>query len=238
MAETLTSLAGTSLTEARELIRPIEQDSRVRAVAIFGSVARDEAGPRSDLDVLVVHDGPMPDDLDDMVTENVTMAFYTPTRLAALPVRSPLFATHLALEAVPLRDESGALTRTLRSVRPLDTETISRLLASTRRRFDELVGQPRGLALNPQAAGAELYALAKQGAMLLDAADGINNFNRHRALQQAYARVGLSSTERKLIDDLEEQWHAARAGERDARDPEQLEAAATTIYRLLTADNK
>jgi predicted nucleotidyltransferase len=238
MVEMSTRLAGMNLVEARELLRPLEQDSRVLAVAVFGSVARREAGPRSDLDVLVVHDGPMPDDLDDLVTENVTMAFYTPARLAALPTRSPLFATHLTLEGVTLHDEHGALMRTLQSVRPLDARTLSRLLSSTCRRFDELLDQPRGLALNPQAAGAELYALAKQGAMLLGAADRINDFNRHRALHHAYTRGGLSPAERNLIDGLEEPWHAARSAWYDSPNPEHLDAAATVVRRLLTTNSR
>lgn len=222
------------LTETRELIRCVERDTRVDAVAVFGSVARREAGPRSDIDVLVVHDGAMPDDLDDSLPEAVTMTFYTPTRLAVLPTRSPLFAIHLALEAMPFRDQSGTVARALRNVRPLDRQTISRLAASTLRSFHELMDQPRGLDLNPHAAAAELYALGKQGAMLLCAGHGYYEFNRHRALNRAYSHVALSATDRKRIDDLEQQWQAARSRSQ-SEDPENIEAAAAAVERLLTA---
>jgi hypothetical protein len=235
MSSLATSPTGTGLAETRELIRCVEQDARVDAVAVFGSLARREAGPRSDIDVLVVHDGAMPDDLDDSLPQAVTMAFYTPTRLAALPIRSPLFAIHLASEAISFRDQAGVIARALGNVRPLDRQTVSRLAASTVRRFQELIDQPRGLDLNPHAAAAELYALGKQSAMLLCASDGHYEFNRHRALSHAYARAALSATDRRRVDDLEQQWHAARSGDNHSTDPENVEAAAAVVYRLLTA---
>jgi hypothetical protein len=222
-------------TETRELIRPVEQDSRVCALAIFGSVARGEARPTSDIDLLVVHDGPMPDDLDDALPRMVTMAFYTPARLAALPERSPLFAAHLASEGLLVRDQAGLLERTLNGVRPLDARTVSRVAAATLRRFDELVGQPRGLHLNPIAAAAELYALGKQSAMLLGAAEGRYTFNRHRALEDAYATLSLPAADRRRVDGLEELWHAARTGNDDPAAPGDLEAAAAAVCRLLIA---
>ncbi len=235
MSSLATRPTGPGLTETRELIRCVEQDARVDAVAVFGSVARREAGPRSDIDVLVVHDDTMPDDLDDSLPTAVTMTFYTPTRLAALPTRSPLFAIHLASEAITFRDQTGVVARVLRNIKPLDRQVVTRLGASTLRRFHDLMDQPRGLDLNPHAAAAELYALGKQGAMLLCAGRGYNEFNRHRALSHAYAHASLSATDRKRVDDLEQHWHAARSPDSQSKDPENVEAAAAAVYRLLTA---
>jgi hypothetical protein len=237
MSSLATASTGPGLTETRELIRCVEQDARVGAVAVFGSVARCEAGPRSDIDVLVVHNGAMPDDLDDSLPETVTMTFYTPRRLAALPTRSPLFAMHLASEAIPFRDQAGIVARALRNVGPLDRQAVSRLAASTLRRFHELMDQPCGLDLNPQAAAAELYALGKQGAMLLCAGHGYYEFNRHRALNRAYNHAALSATDRKRVDDLEQQWQAARSSSQ-SKGPENIEAAAAAVDRLLTALNR
>jgi uncharacterized protein len=41
------------IAKLRELKPELERDSHVKAIAIFGSFARDEAGPESDLDILV-----------------------------------------------------------------------------------------------------------------------------------------------------------------------------------------
>lgn len=210
-------------------------DDRVHGVLVFGSVARREAGPDSDVDVLVVHVGAMPDDLADLVPDNVSIAFYTPKRLRALPQRSPLFAIHLALEGIVLHDRAEELTWLFRCVKPLDTQTLSRLARGTKRRLDELLGQPRGLYLDPHAAGAELFALAKQGAMLLAAADATYEFNRHRALNRAYEHAELAVADRDHINGLESLWQAARRGDDDPDACVDLEAASAAVYRLLAA---
>ena len=41
------------IAKLRELKPELQRDSHVSAIAIFGSFARDEAGPESDLDILV-----------------------------------------------------------------------------------------------------------------------------------------------------------------------------------------
>ena len=46
------------LAEIKELAIPILRDSRAVEAYLFGSVARDEAGPESDIDILVRFDKP------------------------------------------------------------------------------------------------------------------------------------------------------------------------------------
>lgn len=46
-----------SIRRQRELILRLARANRIASVAIFGSVARDEAAPESDIDVLVEPDG-------------------------------------------------------------------------------------------------------------------------------------------------------------------------------------
>ncbi len=225
---------GRELREARELVRSVEEDPRVDAVAVFGSVARGEAGPRSDIDVLIVYRGPLPDDLDDVVPDEVTMTFYTPARLALLGSRSQLFARHLASEAQVLADPSGVLVQALRNVPRTRALDLGSHVAATRRRFQELTTQPRGLHRDPHASAGELYALAKQGAMIFCAGEGRPEFNRHRALRHAYSAGGLSWLDRCSIDALEQQWQEGRARATDLNPPSELEVAAHAVERLLS----
>jgi hypothetical protein len=205
------------------------------AIAIFGSVARREADRRSDLDVLVVHEGVLPDELLDAIPDHVSIASYSPVRLEAMPDRSPLFSVHMAQESAIVSDPTGRLTTVLARVSPLDKETVRRLLTATRRRLHELMDQPRGLYLDPQSSSAELYALAKQAAMLLCAADGHYEFNRRRALRHAYERASIPIADRHRISGLEDLWQAARCSEDDSRIPSDLDSTAAAVRRLVRA---
>ncbi len=235
MARLASTLHGSGLgsDEIRDSVRSLEVDDRVLALSIFGSVARNESVATSDIDVLIVHDGAVPDDLADQVPDRVSIAFYRPLRLQALPLRSPLFAVHLAREGVVMRDTDELLSRVMKRVRPLNAGTVVRLAVSTRRRYDDLLGQPRGLYLDPHAASAELYALAKQAAMLRAARRGVYEFNRQRALDCAFVETALPTAARDQINALEESWLAARERAESWSPPPDLDAAATAVERLL-----
>jgi hypothetical protein len=224
-----------SLTDVKGLIAPICADPRVSAVAIFGSVARGDANARSDIDILVVHDGPMPDDLADLVPGNVTMAFYTQKRLAKIPARSPLFALHLSRESIVVSDRRGEIAHTMHQVRSLSGIVASDLMASTNAKFDELLRQPRRLETAPTAAAAELYSLAKQTAMMLAAVDGRPCFNRRVALRGAYSSLSLAVSDQVQIDSLEEHWQMARHDTPDLPVPVDIEQASAAVRRLLTS---
>lgn len=226
---------GRDLRAARELVRPVEDDPRVDAIAIFGSVARGEAGPRSDTDVLVVHRGALPDDLDDLVPDEVTMTFYRPARLALLGKRNQLFSLHLASESRVLVDPSGVLARALAGVSSVPSLDVPTHVEVTRRRLRGLIDQPRGLHGDPHASAGELYALAKQGAMIYCAAEGLPEFNRHRALRRIYSATCVSPADRRNIDALEQQWHEGRTRTLDRNPPSDIAAAAGAVERLLSA---
>jgi hypothetical protein len=231
----LASCALPNLADVKGLIEPIYGDPRVSAVAVFGSVARGDANARSDIDILVVHDGPMPDDLADLVPGNVTMAFYSEKRLAKIPARSPLFALHLSREAIVVNDTRGAIAHTMHQVRSLSGIVASELMASPNTKLAELLRQPHRLETTPTAAAAELYALAKQTAMTLAAVDGRPCFNRHVALRGAYSSLSLASSDRVQIDSLEEYWQVARHDAPDLSVAVDIERASAAVRRLLTS---
>jgi predicted nucleotidyltransferase len=225
---------GAGPADALDLVRPLLDDHRVHGAILFGSFARHQANERSDVDVLVAHRDAVPEDLLDVMPEHVAVSFYRPQRLSALPRSSPLFAVHVAREGLVLSDRDGFLSTVLKQVRALDNQTIARTLTSTRERLAELRSQPHGLHLDVDATAAELYAIAKQGAMLLGAAESLYEFDRRAALVHAYERIGLSLRERDLIDGLEESWHALRAVD-DVEAPRvaDVEAAAAAVEQLL-----
>lgn len=231
----LVSHALPNLADVEDLIEPIWTDPRVSAGAIFGSLARGDANGRSDIDILVVHDGPMPDDLADLVPGNVTMAFYSQKRLAKIPTRSPLFALHLSRESIVVSDRRGEIAHMMHQVRGLSGIVASDLMALTNAKLDELLRQPGRLETTPTATAAELYALAKQAAMTLAAGDGRPCFNRHAALWGAYSSLSLAASERAQIDSLEEHWQVARHDAPDLSVTVDIERASAAVQRLLTS---
>ena len=232
------SCAALSLTDVEGLVQPICADPRVSAVAIFGSVARGDADARSDIDVLVVHDGAIPDDLADHVPNSVTMAFYTGPRLAQISLRSPLFALHLSREASIVSDSGGEIARALRNVGGISRTVASELMASTTAKLDELLRRPRRLEMTPAVAAAELYAIAKQAAMTLGAMDSTPCFNRHVALHRAYSSLSLAAADRAQIDSLEEHWQIARCGAPDPEVAVDIERATTAVRNLLASSTR
>lgn len=223
-----------SLADVEGLVQPICADPRVSAVAIFGSVARGNANARSDIDILVVHDGPIPDDLADQVSSDVTMAFYTHQRLAKISVRSPLFALHLSREAFVVSDSRDEIAHALHKVRGMSRTVASELMASTTAKLDELLRRPRLFESAPTIAAAELYAIAKQAAMTLGAADDTPCFDRHVALRRAYSSLSVAASDRVQIDSLEEHWQMARHDAPDLEIAVDIERATAAVRSLLT----
>lgn len=116
-------------------------DGRILACAVFGSVARGEAGPESDVDLLVVHDGMQPRPLERFV--DLLPAIRASEEFRALKARGlnpepyPIFMTEKELWEHPLilldvldhgivLHDSGALRRRLEALRKRLSELGSR----------------------------------------------------------------------------------------------------------------
>ena len=90
--------------QAISLIRSRLQELRrafgVRALAVFGSVARNEAGPTSDVDVLVEFDGPTTSDRYFGVKEALEELLGTRVDLATPAMLKPRLKLEVDREAV------------------------------------------------------------------------------------------------------------------------------------------
>jgi hypothetical protein len=87
-------------------------------VAIYGSVARGDMGPSSDVDVLVISDRA----IEQTECGRVSVTFYQEDHLRTLAHSGSLFVLHLKREARVMKDARGALARTFEAWRPPDVE--------------------------------------------------------------------------------------------------------------------
>jgi predicted nucleotidyltransferase len=165
-----------------DIVERLRSDARFDGVLLFGSLAREELSACSDIDLIAVHHGSVPDDVLVGLSPRLSVAFYTPQRLSRLPENSPLFANHLAREGIVLHDRTGALSGTLARVEPVSTTAADRLAALTERRCADVLSDP-GFAPSDRLSAAELYALTKQVALLESARRDTYEFDRHRAIK-------------------------------------------------------
>lgn len=93
--------------------------SAIEAVLLFGSVARGDANPWSDIDLLVTSSNPKLTvaELRKVVSgrNHVSLIYYRTPSFAKLYRRHPLFIAHLKKEGVVLFDPAGVLSRLLNS---------------------------------------------------------------------------------------------------------------------------
>lgn len=193
-----------------KVVERMGDDRRVDGVLLFGSFARSEASGSSDIDLVVVHHGPVPEDLlDEDLSPRLSIGFYSPARLAELPERCPLFANHLAREGLVFQDRTGVLSGVLRRVNPVSASSADRLAALTERRLADVLDDP-SFGPSDRLSAAELYALAKQSALLASARAGLYEFNRHRALLWVGETTPQLRSDVENVSALETAWLSNR----------------------------
>jgi predicted nucleotidyltransferase len=89
----------------------VPHDEKVCAVMLFGSRARGDSQPESDVDVLLVTDGSYP---RNVTRGGLALALYPMAQLLDLASHGDLFVAHLVHEAVALHDP-GHLLESLRA---------------------------------------------------------------------------------------------------------------------------
>lgn len=99
---------------ANLLARVLALVGPVEAAMLYGSEARGSAGPRSDVDVLVLVD----EGARTVGDGNLTVSAYLPGHLRALSERGSLFVVHLRHDGVFLHDPAGLLAEILSAYTP------------------------------------------------------------------------------------------------------------------------
>jgi|SRR5450432_1498373 predicted nucleotidyltransferase len=122
-----TELHTPTIRDAKELTSLLtETFPSIEAVLLFGSVARGDANPWSDIDILVTSS-------DAKLTvaklrtpisgsNHVSLVYYQTPSFETLYRRRPLFVAHLKKEGIVLYDPVGVLSRMLESLNPVKAD--------------------------------------------------------------------------------------------------------------------
>ncbi len=170
----------------------VSEFPQVKGVCLYGSVARGDAGPESDLDLLVVGDDPRltPSSirrrLDLLDSEpRVSIVYHTPETLERYLKTGSRFLLHLQLEGDVLYDSTGLL-RGLQDhalvETPIDAEVEGQLKRLSL--YDD-PARYNGNVLFPL---SHIYAIGKAIVMAILAENQIYEFNRDRAFDALAAR--------------------------------------------------
>jgi predicted nucleotidyltransferase len=192
--------------EATDVLRA---DGRTAAILLFGSAAREKVSRTSDIDLLVLHHGSVPEEVFDRINERVSITFYSQERLAALPSNSPLFAIHLAREGRAIWDPDHRFKRALGGVRVLSQADAQKLKTLTSWRLASVQSDPF-FDLSDDLTAGQLYALTKQAAMLASALRGDFEFDRHSALTDLGKVHRSFRQDAQTVALLENAWLARR----------------------------
>jgi len=169
----------------------VERFPGVQGVCLFGSVARGEAGPKSDVDLFVIGDDP---DLTPSVIyrqlhlqkgePKVSIVYHTPETLDRYIETGSRFLVHLQLEGEVLYDASGRLTE-LKHRPPLKTPIRAEVEGQLGRLA--LYDDPSRYNGNFLLALSHVFAIGKAIVMAVLSENEIFEFDRDRAFA-AFAR--------------------------------------------------
>jgi predicted nucleotidyltransferase len=164
-----------------------EQFPSLLGICLFGSVARGTAGPRSDIDLLVLTSDPaptvsqlrqrLPAHLQDVP---LSLASHTPESLERYLERWPRFAAHLRREGKVLFDRGGALTSLLAREVPMSTHAELR----AQRRHLSNYEEPERFGDRFLFALASLYRIGRAVTFALLAESGVLTFDAERAFDE------------------------------------------------------
>jgi predicted nucleotidyltransferase len=118
-------IASTSVTTRQLLTAALLPCSTVHAAALYGSAARGDCEPYSDLDILAVCDASRKrealEELNAVLMpgfEKASISLYTPRELLFLAKQRSLFLLHLTRESLLLFDRTGYFTHVLKTFEP------------------------------------------------------------------------------------------------------------------------
>jgi predicted nucleotidyltransferase len=192
---------------------------QITGVCLFGSVARGDAGPDSDLDLLVVGDDPKltPSSIRRRLRlqdadPKVSIVYHTPATLDRYLATGSRFLLHVQLEGKVLYDTSGVLHK---------LQERELLRAPVRA---EVQGQLQRLALYDDTDRyngnflfplAHIYAIGKAIVMAILADNGIFEFNRGRAFAAFAELFPNSRADAETIERLGPFYRLVSRGTRD-----------------------
>jgi predicted nucleotidyltransferase len=171
-------------TVGAELRRTLDGYPSIDSAALYGSVARGDVEPHSDVDLLVVCCGSVKERLYlelasalSGTCRNLSISLYSPSELLFMKRVGSLFLLHLRNEGILLFDRSGSLTKILREFVPKpsyksDFEKSLALLAPMR---TAVCGSPNQLHRL-----AQIYALFRVFGVYLLAERGIFEFSKKK----------------------------------------------------------
>ncbi|MDZ5662352.1 nucleotidyltransferase domain-containing protein [Nocardioides sp. S-58] len=174
--------------QARAASRLLAGLPGVNSVALFGSVARGDADPSSDIDLIVLG---MTDELTSSELRRqvslalsgaaISVSYYTPASLQAYLGQWSRFGAHLRLESTILHDKDGELRKILAVERPITTEYE---FAAQARHLDRYKHVDRfgGRFLFPL---AHLYRIGRAATFAAIAKTGRLEFDRRKAFDIA-----------------------------------------------------
>jgi predicted nucleotidyltransferase len=172
-----------------DLVREFPQ---IRGVCLFGSVARGDAGPDSDLDLLVVGDDPQlaPSLIRRSLNlrearPRVSIIYHTADTLDRYLKTGSRFLLHLQLEGDVLYDSSGVL-RDLQA-RPLLKTPVRAEVTGQLKRLS-LYDDPERYNGNFLFPLSHIYAIGKAIVMAILCENEIYEFNRERAFDEFVTR--------------------------------------------------
>ncbi len=158
----------------------------IDAILLCGSVARGDANPGSDLDLLVTSSDPelTAADLRAAISEcdRLSLIYYQTPKFAASCRRHPLFTAHLKKEGVVLFDPVGMLSRTL-DTPPVTREDVAEEIKRSRTKLDPYK-HPKRYNNNFLFPLSRLYSIGNGVVMLGLASRGILEFNRDAAFDR------------------------------------------------------
>jgi predicted nucleotidyltransferase len=194
----------------------VDEFPQIEGVCLFGSAARGDAVPTSDVDLLVVGEGPQvrPSSIRrrlhlDNADPRVSVVCHTPDTLRRSVETGSRFLVHLQLEGEVLYDTSGLLSE-LQRLPPLTVPIRAEVEGQLKRlALYEHLERYNGTFLFPL---SHIYAIGKAIVMAILTENEIFEFNRDRALDAFTARFPDATEDVETLRTLSAFYRLASRG--------------------------